>query len=70
MNTPIEVLREKYADVMQNSAVTNATGWVLPNSAPEFSPAAVTERAKKTAMAMGELMQQTFGELDEQNLER
>jgi len=66
MNTPIETLREKYADVMQNRAVTNATGRVLPNSAPEFSPDAVMERAKKTAAAMGELMQQTFREPDEQ----
>ena len=46
MSTPIEVLRKKYADVMDNQAVTNATGWVLPNSAPEFSPDVVTERAK------------------------
>jgi hypothetical protein len=55
---------------MQNRAVTNATGRVLPNSAPEFSPDAVMERAKKTAAAMGELMQQTFREPDEQNPER
>jgi hypothetical protein len=66
VSTPIEVLRKKYADVMENQAVTNATGWVLPNSAPEFLPDVVTERAKKTAVAMGELMQQTFREPNEQ----
>ena len=60
MSTPIEVLRKKYADVMDNQAVTNAVDWVLPNSASEFSPDVVTERAKRTATAMGELMQQTF----------
>jgi len=65
MGTPIEFLREKYANVMQIRTVTNAVEWVLPNSDAEFSPDIVTERAKKTAGAMGELMWQTFREFDE-----
>jgi hypothetical protein len=70
MGTPIEVLRERYADVMGNQAVTDATGWVLPNSAPEFSSNVVIERAKKTATAMGRLMQETFGDSNEHTPER
>jgi hypothetical protein len=61
MGTSIEVLREKYADVMGNQAITNATEWVLPNSTPEFSPDVVIEHARKNVAAMGQLMQQTFG---------
>jgi len=69
MGTPIEVLRKKYADVMNNQAVTDATEWVLPNSAPEFSTDAVIECAKKNAAAMGRLMRHTFGDYDEQTVE-
>jgi hypothetical protein len=65
MSATIEVLRQKYADVMDNQAVTNATAWVLPNSAPEFSPDAVVEHARKNVAAFGQLMQQTFGDTNE-----
>ena len=52
---------------MKNNAITSATELVSPNSISEFSPDVVIERAKRSAVAMGELMQQVFGDSDGQS---
>jgi hypothetical protein len=66
MTATVEDLRRQYADVMANPAVTAATHWVPPNTSPAFSYTAVSDFAKNHAAEMREVLQQVFGEINEQ----
>lgn len=45
----IEELREKYADVMADKAVTNISNWTEPNLGDEFSAQSLLDRALENA---------------------
>ena len=47
--TILEELRQKYADVMEDQAVTNISGWTEPNSDTPCDEIAYRERLKRNA---------------------
>jgi len=47
-----EELREKYADVMNDKAVTNVSNWTEPNTGEPFDEQEYLNRAKKNADAL------------------
>ena len=46
---PLNELREKYADVMSDKAVTNVSRWTEPNSAPPCDEQAYRDRVLNNA---------------------
>ena len=63
--TTIENLRQEYADVMTNRAVSDVTRWMPSNTSPEFSVDDVIAYSKKYASEMGDVIQKVFATADE-----
>lgn len=47
--TILEELRQKYADMMEDQAVTNISGWTEPNSDTSCDEIVYQERLKRNA---------------------
>ena len=56
----LEELREKYADVMDDKAVTNVSGWTEPNAAEPFDEQGYLDRALKNADALNDKLKKAL----------
>jgi len=56
----LDELREKYADVMDDKAVTNVSNWIEPNTDAPFDEQEYLDRAKKNADALNSKLKEAL----------